>query len=297
MSDGLSEVCQASLMRAGSANRAARCLLLRGTFSAAAIGLVLFTKRDLVAAVAIMAAVSWTLFLSHDMFLVSRIHVPQTSGSGDFKKLLLRALPAGAAAGLAILGPNIPVIVLRKVQGDAAVGLLYPLIHLQSSGIVAIVALCQSLSSHLAHSYFTGQLSSFFRTGKKLVLRAVQLGSIAFLGAWLIGPWIVQRVYGPGYRLPLGVVLIFSGSAAIAFIGAALGCVVTATRQFRDLWPPYLLVPLVAIVASALLIPAFPGFGAPLAFVLISISTCISPLVAAVRDKRLRAYAFSNTHL
>ena len=290
MSDGMSEACQATLLQSGRSGLAAQCLVLRGVLPASALGLMLLNQSNLAIAVGAMAAVSWSLFFFHDCLVAMPAIVASPVRLSNSRTLFLRALPAGAAAGLAMTGATIPVIVLRELRGDAAVGLLYPLIHLQSAGVVAITALCQSVSSELARSYLEARLATFFRIVKGLLSRAALLGGIACASAIFVGPWLIQRVYGPGYRLSLPLVAIFTAAAAISFVGSALGCAVTATREFNKLWLPYTLVPLVAIAASTVLIPVFSSIGAPAAFFVISIATCVAPLVAAARDRRFREY-------
>lgn len=290
MSDGMSEVCQAAFLRSERPGLAAQCLILRGIMPASALGLMLLNQSSLAMAAGGMAAASWALFIFHDCLLAMPGIVASPLGLSNSRTLFLRALPAGVAAGLAAMGASIPVIVLRELRGDAAVGLLYPLIHLQSAGVVAIVALCQSVSNELARSYLDDRLAIFFRIVKGLLLRAAGLGGFACLSTILAGPWLIQRVYGPGYMLPLPVIAIFTAAAAISFIGSALGCAVTATREFDKLCLPYTLVPVVAITASAALIPVFSSTGAPAAFLVISIATCLAPLLAAARDRRFREY-------
>lgn len=290
MSDGMSEACQAALLQSGRPGLASQCLILRGLLPASALGLMLLKQSNLAIAVGAMAAVSWSLFFFHDCLLAMPAIVAAPMTSSNSRTLFMRALPAGAAAGLAAIGATIPVIALRQLRGDAALGILYPLIHLQSAGVVAITALCQSVSSELARSYLEARLATFFRIVKGLLSRAALLGGIACTSAIFVGPWLIQRVYGPGYRLSLPVIAIFTAAAAISFVGSALGCVVTATREFTKLWLPYTLIPLVAIVASAALIPALSSIGAPAAFFVVSIATCIAPLLAAARDRRFREY-------
>jgi O-antigen/teichoic acid export membrane protein len=152
---------------------------------------VLWLTHSIPEAVLAMAAASWCAVLFHDRS-AARIcgSMSRRTSLANPRRLILQSLPVGASLCFSTLAFNIPVVMIRYFQGDAAVGSFYPLIHMQSAGIVIVSAMSQPVSHELAASYAANALWRFFRLLNRLLLRTLGLGVLICLVAIVAGHWL-----------------------------------------------------------------------------------------------------------
>lgn len=290
-SDGISEVFQSGMLRAGRPSLAGRCLMIRGSLAFLVLAVTLRLSSNLVWAVWALAATCWALVPLHDMWLTRRISASvHRVHAGSVSKLIARAFPAGAAAASVTLALNIPIFVMRRFWGDAAVGSFYPLVHVQAAGVVALAALCQAWSPRLAAAYALGRIDEFRSTVQQLVIGALVLGGAGVAATATAGTTLLGFIYGAAYVVRPHVATTFVAGSLIIFVGSVLGFGVTATREFRALWWPYASVAVISGIASLLLIPRFSQFGLALSFVAVSCAVLLAPVVAGYRIVRFHEH-------
>ena len=106
----------------------------------------------------------------------------------------------------------------------------------------------------------------------RLVGLCFALGVLGAIVTLLAGKEVLAILFRKGDAAYAGVLAWVMVAAAISYIASILGFAVTATRTFHRFTVPYLIVTIVAIIASALLIPRFGLTGA--AWASVSVQSC-----------------------
>jgi O-antigen/teichoic acid export membrane protein len=206
---------------------------------------------------------------------------PLFLGDGSGWQLIRRAAPLAFASGLIVLNPNILIYFIGWTSGarsEELVGVYGSLNYLPQIGTIVVSALGVATATRLAKYYAEGNFHDFYRVAWWLVCFCLALGMLGALIAFVAGKEVLAVLFRSTDAKYAPVLVWIMLSAAISYVASILGFAVTATRIFQRFTVPYLMVTVVAIVASALLIPRFGLVGAAWAAGLMNLAACVAPI-------------------
>jgi O-antigen/teichoic acid export membrane protein len=272
----MSDVIAGLLQREERLDRAATSLILRGVAAALTFSLTYFYFHSLVLTVAGMAGAWLAVLVLYD---IPKARALLKAGDGFFRfapqtlrKLLMLSLPLGWAATIGSLTLNIPRYILQHDMGLADQGIFASLAYLIVAINMVIVALTQSVTTRLSCIYAEGDLKRFRQLLVKLSMLGVLIAVAGVPLAFMVGRPLLTLLYRPEYGNHVGLFALFVGTAGVSTIGSFLFCGACAARAFRIQLPVYFLAMLVALLASAVLVPHHGMMGAGVALLLSAIT-------------------------
>ncbi len=142
------------------------------------------------------------------------------------------ALPMGLVVGMNLLTINIPRYWVAGTLGDAAVGAFAALSYVMTAGNMLTSAVGQAAVPRLA-SLHQNDSPAFKRLYLRLMGVAALIGMVGIAGALVAGRPLLALLYAPSYGEYEGVFLWIMIAAAVLYLVAMSGCVLTAARAFR----------------------------------------------------------------
>ncbi|MGB3204788.1 MAG: oligosaccharide flippase family protein [Crinalium sp.] len=202
------------------------------------------------------------------------------------RKLVEMALPLGFAAMLVSLNANIPRYFIERYLGVRELGIFAAMSYLMVAGGIVVGALGQSAVPRFAKYYLEKNLAAFYTLLFKLSGIGVLFGGVGVLGALVAGRQILTLLYTPEYAEYANVFLWLMVAAGLGYIGSFLGCGIIGTRAYRYFTIPYLVMTLITVAASLLLIPDFGLVGAAWTSCIISLASCVMPIIILITLRR-----------
>lgn len=179
--------------------------------------------------------------------------------------LIGMAAPLGLVTLLVSVGENAPGYLVGHELGAESLGIFAALWYATTAGSTAMSAIAQSLSPRLAHLYNGGCIPEFRRLLGKLVAVGLSTGALGGALVFVVGKQLVTVMYAPEYAEYVDVFFLLVVAAGVAFAASFLSHGLIAARRLRAQVPLLAAVTLVAVAASALLIPRFGLTGAAVA--------------------------------
>jgi O-antigen/teichoic acid export membrane protein len=240
-----------------------------------ALGLVL---ADEVVALALVAAAMLLHTLLYDRRKAGAVEIPGDPTGNSLqprfrpealRSLLREALPIGMAAGLLALSLNIPIYVLERQHGLAAVGILAAVFSIRQVSGVINMALGNAAIARLA-KHSVDNPRGFWRLLGKLLALVLFLNGAALVVIVLFGDLYLRYGFRPEYEAYVPQLVLASIGAVIVGLANILSQTLTALSQFRmQFWINFAVV-VITVVVSAWLIPARGLDGAVETFVIVA---------------------------
>lgn len=293
--DCISENYFAIAQRQERMDRIAKSQMFRSLLSLCAVALAVYLTRSLIWGVAGYVLGRVSVLLLYD---ASRgtFALGETGGNTipasflerilprwNFRKqfgMLWVALPLGIVSVLGSLNGNMPRYFIEKSLGSREVGIYSALNYVPAAALMIATALGYAVFARLSKLYFDGDLSGFKLVLAKAVGVCALLGLAGILGGAVMGRQVLTLLYRPEYATHQDLLLWLLGVGAVGCVASCLGCAMSATSQFRQQPPLFLVVTGVSVMACYFLIPRFGLKGAAIAaLVAMLVQLCGTALV------------------
>lgn len=301
--ESISEVFYGLLMQRERMDRIAKSMILKGSLSLLALGLVVYFTGSIVWGV-FGLGLAWALVLLSFDLRSGALVLWQAAPSalpgpalgeahqasllrphwaiGKLKRLTWLALPLGLVMGLVNLNLNIPRYFIERYLGERELGIFAAMAYITLAGMMIITALGQATTPRLAKYYASRKRAEFSTLLLKLMIVGAVLGVVGILVSLVAGQEILTLLYGPEYAKYPSAFYLLMVAAAIFYVGMFLGSGMTAARYFSIQAPLiafavcisamvcWWLVPTAGLdgAAVALIVAAIIQFGGSLAVIL-----------------------------
>jgi O-antigen/teichoic acid export membrane protein len=266
--DTVSDIYYGAMQRRDEMSRIARSMMARGLASACVFGIVLWTARDLVWALAAMTSVRLAVLLVYDRPRGAAGERLSRSGWRAELAILGTALPLGLVLMLVSLNTNLPRYAIERHLGVRELGVFAAVASFMTVGSTMVNALGQAATPRLARHFSRRESGEFRMLAFNLTGSVFALGVAGVLVAAIFGAVVLRLVYRPEYAVHSGLLVAFMGAAVASYVAIALGYVITAARAFNAQAPLFCGVAASCGLASWLLVPRFGLRGAVLALAL-----------------------------
>ncbi|MCU7740180.1 lipopolysaccharide biosynthesis protein [Priestia megaterium] len=198
----------------------------------------------------------------------------------SFLYIIKMAFPLGVVLMLGSLYTNIPRYAIDSYLGEKELGYFTAISYFVVAGQTIITSLTQPASPRLAKIYSLGDINNFKRLLIKLCGVGLLLSVIGILASITLGEEILTILYTVEYRKYQVLFILLMLSTLFIYMGAFVGCGLTASRNFGI--QPYLegIAVLISIMASWLLIPILGLNGAAIGILIASIIQFVLKVIA-----------------
>ena len=267
-SETVSDIYYGAMQRRDEMELIARSMIARGMVSVLAFGLALYVFRDLVWALAAMAAGRLTLLLAYDRPRGAAGECLTRSGLRAEVAILRSALPLGVMLLLVSLNTNAPRYAIERFLNVSELGVFAAIASFMTVGSMAVNAFGQAITPRLARHFSRRESKPFRRLTFMLAASVCGLGVAGVIVAAVFGEAILGIVYRPEYAAHGGLLVAVMGTAIPGYVAIALGYAITAARAFDVQVPLFCVVAASCGGASWLLVPRFGLRGAALSLAL-----------------------------
>jgi O-antigen/teichoic acid export membrane protein len=261
-SETVSDIYYGAMQRRDEMELIARSMMTRGLVSVCAFGLALYAFRDLVWALAAVAAGRVALLLAYDRPRGAAGESTARSGLGAEVSILRAAIPLGVMLLLVSLNTNLPRYAIERFLGVGELGAFAAVASFMTVGSTAVNALGQATTPRLARHFSRRESRQFLRLTFLLAASMGGLGVAGVAVAAVFGATILGVAYRPEYAAHGGLLVGVMGAAIPSYMAAALGYAITAARAFDAQVPLFCVVAASCGAASWLLVPRFGLRGA-----------------------------------
>ena len=189
--------------------------------------------------------------------------------------LLRQALPLGGAIFLSIIYTRTSVFMLDALSGSSAVGEYGVALRLTEPLALIPAAIMAAVFPAISHTLAQQGYAATRPLRLKTIGILILCGSLIALGGWLLGPWLIQFLYGSQYIGSTVALQILALATLPIFINYALTHFLVARRQQRLNLIFNAAIFVVNLILCLWLIPSYGPGGAALA-VLLSELTLLS---------------------
>lgn len=231
----------------------ARSMMMKGPLSLVVLCAALIWSRDLMRGTLALLG-SWTAILilydaRNGRRMIDRHGAPaparQPGGVSRWDteiRLFWLALPLGVVTALGTLQQSIPRYVIEGRMDLKSLGVFSAMIYLMNAGSMLVTALGQAAVPRLAIQYSGGDIGSFVRLLRGLLVFGVVLGLGGVVVAWAGGERLLSLLYTPEFGGHPGAFLILMIAGLVSNIFAFLGVALTAMRVFKTQAPVHMLI-------------------------------------------------------
>ena len=263
-SETVSDIYYGAMQRRDEMDLIARSMMARGLVSVCAFGLALYVLRDLVWALAAVAAGRLALLFAYDRPRGATGECLARSGLRAEMAILRTAMPLGVILLLVSLNTNLPRYVIERFLGVSELGAFAAVVAFMTVGSTAVNALGQAATPRLARQFSRRESRHFRRLTFMLAASVCALGVAGVIVAAVFGETVLGAVYRPEYAAYGGLLVAVMGAAIPGYVAIALGYAITAARAFDAQVPLFCVVAASCGAASWLLVPRFGLRGAAL---------------------------------
>ena len=271
--ESMSDVFYGLLQKQEQMDRIAKSMVGRGIAALLAMTIILWATGSVAWAAAGMFLTWLAVLLTYD------IHAPLAEGEtfrlrheliqgwrpANLRPLLplaWLALPLGLVQMLISLNTNIPRFFIQAVSGEHELGIYSAIAYVTVAGSTFVVAVGQAVSPRLARLYARGDRAGFVRFLQQLTALFALCGALAVALVMVAGRPLLTLLYTPEYASSVTPLLILTLGFGVSAIISVFGFGITAARRFRAQVPLVALAVLVAMIASAILVPRLGVTGA-----------------------------------
>ena len=214
-------------------NLISQSIMLRGITNALVIILMYYATYDLVKALAISVFNSWVIYYFIDAQNHRRLYKKKDRKSKTVWQLFVISWPLGVVVFANTLNLNIPRYFIIEYYDEAMLGVFASISYFIVAGSTLVNAIGQSAVPRLA-KYGVFDIESFRKLSRHVFLLIILVGMLAVLFVEYLGQFILQHVYTTNIALHhlLFVQIMWAGVAVYA--SAAVGCSLTALRDFKS---------------------------------------------------------------
>ncbi len=274
--DSMSDLHYGGLQREHRLARVALSMALRGIAALASVSLALALGGGVAGAAAAFAA-AWIVAEQFVDAPSSRRLLGRDSplsNAPSIGALARTALPLGLVMALISLNLNIPRYFIEGLRGARDLGLFAAAAYLSQLGALVVNALGVAAAPRLAAQFTEGRRADFRASLLRLTIVALALGTLGLMVALAAGRLVLTRVYGTAYGEGAEVLSVLCAAAGLGYLTAALGCGVTASRQFKRQVLVLGAATLTTLIAATLLVPGRGILGAAWATLISSGVAC-----------------------
>jgi O-antigen/teichoic acid export membrane protein len=254
-SEAISDLFYGAMQRRGEMPSIGRSMMARGVVSASAFGLALYGFRDLVWAMAALAAARIAVLGAYDCRRGLEGESTARSGGPAVRAIFRSAIPLGIVLLLVSLNANLPRYAVERFLGVRELGIFAAVAAFPTVGSTVVNALGQAATADLARHAGAGQRRAFLRLTASLAGWVLLLGAAGVAVAAALGPTVLRVVYRPEFAEHAGLLTAVMAAGAIGYVGIAVGFAVTAARAFDAQVPLFCAVAAVCGGMSWLLAP------------------------------------------
>jgi O-antigen/teichoic acid export membrane protein len=263
--ESITDVYRGLMQQSERMDQVAASLVLHSVAAVIVLAAVLSLNGSLPAALAATITtdliVWWQWDFRHARQLLGQPVQPRFE-SAALLGLARTALPLGLVGMLLSLNSYAPQWVVKRLAGDAELGVFAALLYAAMATRVFIGALGQSASPRLANLYEAGDTAAFRKLYVRLLALAVAIGVCAIAFAIPLGRPLLQLVYGAEYASRTHLFIQLLAVAAVVQVVSLQNYIVTATRNFRPQLPVSIAVAITTLVVAVLLVPRYGTPGA-----------------------------------
>lgn len=270
--ESVSDLYYGALLRRDRTDQLGRSMIARGIVSAAALGIALWITRNLVWAVAALAAARLAVLLVYDRPRGSAGELLRRTGARPQWVILRTALPLGVVLMLISLNTNLPRYAIEHYLETADLGAFAAVASFIAVGATAVHALGQAATPRLARYFSERDLPRFLRLTLSLTGIALALGVAGVLVAAVLGRFVLGLVYGPEYAAYSGLLVAVMGASILGYVAIMLGYASSSAREFAVQMPLFVAVAAACGIVSWILVPGFGLYGAAMA---LAVSSCV----------------------
>lgn len=283
------EMFLARMRKAERLDRQALSHVVLGIGGLCVFAAALWATRQLLAAVAALAAVRLSVMLLLDAPNAARMHLidpeplgrtdalpasdavdyaADKSGGGVMRllRLVWLAVPLGVVGVMVALTESIPRYLVEHYMDEAALGYFAAIASIPMIGYVVTEAAAQSASPRLARYYISNR-PAYVALAFKLVALALALGLSGVSAAWLLGPWLLGLLFTPEYAPYASLFVWLMIVGGLWYLWGFCEVCLTAARYFRTQIPVNVAVMLTVLAAGLVLVPRYGMPGAAWAMI------------------------------
>jgi O-antigen/teichoic acid export membrane protein len=276
--DSISDVVKGFLQLNERMDRVSQSLLLRGSSSVIALGIVVAATGSIFfGAVALIVASSvclagFDLRMARKVARASNAPGPRSAPTGtsirplwdrhQLKKLAWMSLPLGVGALLSSLSTNAPRYAVERRLGESDLGVYAAMAYMMIAAMMIMQALGESASPRLARRYDLGDLEGFRSLLLKLVGFGAVCGLLGIVTSALVGHTLLGVMYTDEFAQQSNVLTLLAIAASFNFVSLFLLYGLIAAQRFRAQVPQGIVVLTITFVGSYLLVPHFGLEGA-----------------------------------
>ncbi|MEQ1637427.1 MAG: oligosaccharide flippase family protein [Methylococcales bacterium] len=265
----------------------AHSIMLRGIANVIVIASVFYLTLDLVQALAVSVFKSWMIYYFVDARNKRRLYTKQQHHPKTCMDLFVIVWPLGVVVFANTLNLNIPRYFIAENFGESMVGVFASISYFIVAGSTLVNAIGQSVVPRLA-KYGAANLKQFRKLSRQVFFLITFVGVIGVLIADYFGQDILNLAYTANIAAyqTLFVQIMWAGVAI--YSSAAIGCSLTALRDFKSQSALALINMFVMLVASWWLIG---DFGLPGAAGAIVLTHFIKLIIAWLRVRYILKHA------
>ncbi|MBE1425956.1 O-antigen/teichoic acid export membrane protein [Desulfomicrobium macestii] len=281
-----SDLVHGFLQRQERMDLIALSIMIRGVGNVLVMTTAYFFTQELTLALAISVVKSWAVYYYIDNRNYLRLYKDQNFVHKTVLDLFQIAWPLGIVVFANTLNLNIPRYFIAHYYGESFVGIFASISYFLVAGATLVNAIGQSAIPRLANLGIANMLA-FKALSQKIFAVIVLIGLIGVLIAHYFGDWILHLVYNDvisNYHL-LFMQIMWSGVAVYSSV--AIGCSLTALRDFR-LQGYFSIINIVIMLVTSFFLVSYYGLSG--AAVAIGVTHLIKLFIAWLRMRYVYKY-------
>lgn len=241
----LSDVCYGAFRRKERLDLVGRSMVLRAVGGLAALTVVLYATRDLIAALVANAAAAWIVATVVDLPGVRALLQDEgpMRGSSPARprwstwrslSIAIIALPVGLVMMLSDLHVTVPRLIIESLVGTRGLGIFVAVAAVAGLGGTLARAGSQAVEPRLASLYRQGDFEAMRTLLGRLLRMALLLGVVGVGVALAVGEPILRLVYGEEHARYGGLLVLFAIGSGVTYVLSLHAGSLTAIRRFKE---------------------------------------------------------------
>jgi O-antigen/teichoic acid export membrane protein len=236
-----------------------------------ALGIFVFA-HDLTAPIAVslhIAAASLAFIIGAALLFANRPKgITHARATYRIRPWIGAILPLALLGGIHVTNQQIGIVVTGALGSDHEAGTLR--IAVQAAALVAfgLDTVLLTLSPHLARIAAKGDTRSLQQLSTAGARAAFAFSIVAFAGFALLGPWLIDFVFGPAYAEAYLPIVIIAGGQVINSAFGPVGAILNMSGHERSTLFGMSIAAACNIVLTILLVPMLGAVGAAIAIAL-----------------------------
>ncbi len=214
----------------------ANSIMVRGITNALVIAFVYYLTNSLVQALAAAIIKSWAVYYFVDAGNYHRLNQEydeeQDLQSKTISQMFVIAWPLGIVVFANTLNLNIPRYFIAEYSGEAMLGIFASISYFIVAGSTLVNAIGQSAVPRLA-KYSNTDFVAFRGLSRKIFLLIILVGLVGVWIAEYFGAFILRQVYTATIATYSSLFVQVMWAGLMIYASAAIGCSLTALRDFK----------------------------------------------------------------